>query len=390
MKAEIIAAPRAALHTNTRAAWARPHCRSLTSSCKSGMGIQVRADTRNTLNEPALLRARDEHLRRLRQLFDGLAAAHAFVLCGVQGRGQTDLYQRPERWVEEALDDLAGRAGALRDESIFRPLSINPWPYGVHFVDKLLGAEVFELDGQRENWQAHGLAAPIGTLQPPDLAAQPAWALARRLATAFLQTETLVPLFAPPVLSSPLNIALNLYGQDFLVALLGDPAAARHDLRVITDTIKALHLWYQRAVPFAQLQMVETLGRVQPPGHGQLCGCSTQVLSPEQYGEFVAPLDDELLALYPGGGLIHLCGVHTQHLPVWRAMKSLCALQLNDRAAEDLPHYFQGLRDDQVLYVNPCAAMPVPRIMDITGGRRTVIVADVVPPLMTGVSRAGL
>jgi hypothetical protein len=179
------------------------------------------------------------------------------------------------------------------------------------------------------------------------------------------------------VLSSPLNIALNLYGQEFLAAMLAEPGAARHDLRVIAAVIRRLHRWFQANVPLAQLQMVETKGRIQPPGHGQLCGCSTQLLSPDQYRRFIAPLDDGILSLYPGGGMIHLCGTHTQHIPVWRAMKSLRAVQVNDRAAEDLPRYFNELRRDQVIYVSPCAGMPIERIMALTGGQRVVIPGDV-------------
>jgi hypothetical protein len=82
--------------------------------------------------------------------------------------------------------------------------------------------------------------------------------------------------------------------------------------------------------------------------------------------------------------MIHLCGTHTHLIPIWREMASLRAVQMNDRAAEDLEIYFHELRDDQMLYVNPCANMPVERIMDITGGRRVVIVADIDEPLAVG------
>jgi hypothetical protein len=61
-------------------------------------------------------------------------------------------------------------------------------------------------------------------------------------------------------------------------------------------------------------------------------------------------------------------------------MASLCALQLNDRAAKDLETYYREMRDDVVFYVNPCEGMPVERILQITGGQRTVIVADLEEP----------
>ena len=52
----------------------------------------------------------------------------------------------------------------------------------------------------------------------------------------------------------------------------------------------------------------------------------------------------------------------------------------NARAAEDLEIYYRELRDDCAFYVNPCAGMPVQRIVEITGGQRVVIVADLEEP----------
>ncbi|MCC6445627.1 MAG: hypothetical protein IT210_19495 [Armatimonadetes bacterium] len=68
--------------------------------------------------------------------------------------------------------------------------------------------------------------------------------------------------------------------------------------------------------PESQLQPVVAAGRCQPPGFGQLCGCSTQLLSGSAYREFVAPLDDALHSVYPHDGMIHRCGAHAQHIPV--------------------------------------------------------------------------
>ena len=156
---------------------------------------------------------------------------------------------------------------------------------------------------------------------------------------------------------------------------------ARRDLRVITDLIKELHLWYRTQVPLEQMQTVESCGRIMPPGFGQICGCSTQLLSAPLYREFVAPRDAEILSLHPRGGMIDLCGSHSALIPIWREMPSLRAIQVNDRAAEDLELYFRGLREDQILYVNPCAGMPVRRAVEITGGRRMVLVGDYKEPI---------
>ncbi|MHC4503007.1 MAG: uroporphyrinogen decarboxylase/cobalamine-independent methonine synthase family protein [Planctomycetota bacterium] len=336
---------------------------------------RMKPETKRILSDPALLDAREAHFARLEALFAGSEIERAFHLNGRGGSGKADLYGEPERWVEEALDDLAANVDALRDEAVFRPLVVGPNPYGVHFIDRMFGAEVFELH-EKDNWQARPLETPVGGLVPPDLKRDETWALARRGAGAFLDAGVTVPLFAMPTIASALNIAMNLHGEKLLVAMMEDRPGAHRDLRTINGLLCELHRWYLGRIPRAQLQAVAAAGRTQPPGHGQLCGCSTHLLSPELYRDFIAPLDEELLTVHPRGGMIHLCGSHTQHIPVWRTMRPLRAVQLNDRAAEDLEVYFTRLRDDQVLYVNPCEGMPVERIIEITGGRRVVIVAD--------------
>jgi len=337
--------------------------------------------TREILNDPDLLQLRDEGFARLTALYAGEPAKHAFALCGVDGSGASSMYDDPERFIDESFDSLAGNVHLVRHAALFRPMSIGPNPYGVHFIDTFFGANVYELDGQAGNWQVEYLDTPVGALEPCDWQNHPTWDFTRRLAEAFLAANTTVPQYGLPTLSSTLNIGMNLYGQELLVAMLVDPEAAHHDLHIITDVIAGMHRWYREHIPAERLQMVVPTGRSQPAGYGQICGCSCQVLSDEQYAEFIAPYDDEILSVYPNGGMMHLCGEHTQHMPVWREMKSLRAVQLNDRAAEDLEYYFNDLRDDQILYVNPFDDMPVDRIMEITGGHRVVIVGGVEEPL---------
>jgi hypothetical protein len=62
-------------------------------------------------------------------------------------------------------------------------------------------------------------------------------------------------------------------------------------------------------------------------------------------------------------------------------MSSLSSVQLNDRAAGDYERYFLELRDDQLIYLNLCDEMPATQALQISGGRRTVFVADFSPEL---------
>ncbi len=324
------------------------------------------------LNHPDLLASRQDWLKRMEALFAGETLDQVFALQGIQQYTEDD---DPDwqAWLDHALDELAAQVERARDRRVFRPLIVNYNPRGVHFVDYFFGADVFRLDDG--SWQAHTLNQPVGQLEPPALERLPAWRVMQNVAEAFMERRIEGVTFALPTIASALNIAINLYGQAILEAMYTDPQAAQRDLQVINEVLCQLHRWYIAHLPFEKMQCIVPDGRHQPAGYGQLCGCSTQLLSPRLYREFVAPLDDALFSIYPHGGMIHLCGDHDQHIPTWRAMASLRAVQMNDRAAEDLPAYFNELRPDQILYVNPCEKMPVERILAITGGRRLVLVS---------------
>jgi hypothetical protein len=330
--------------------------------------------TTDPLRNLALVSIRDEHFSRLERLFAGETLDTPFFLCGI-AEVTEDAGPEWEAWLDAALDRLAQHADRALDERVFRPLCLNYNPRGVHFIDDLFGADVFRMDDG--SWQAHYLATPIGELQRPDLGAHPSWQAATDLTQAFLQRNVPGVLFGLPTIASALNIAVNLYGQAIILAMLADPDAARSDLRVINDLLCDIHRWYRATVPEWQLQCIVPQGRCQPPGFGQLCGCTTQLLSPGLYADLIAPLDSELLSVYPRGGMIHLCGAHTQHIPRWRDLPAFRAFQTNDRASEDFEEYFSDLREDQVLYVNPTDTVTVERIIEMTGGRRVVVPADV-------------
>jgi len=163
--------------------------------------------------------------------------------------------------------------------------------------------------------------------------------------------------------------------------MLVEPENAVHDFGVINDLLKDIHQYYRSIIPEKQLQPVISWNRTQPPGYGQLCGCTSQLVSAEAYNTQIASLDNELLGVYPKGGMMHICGRHTQHIPAFKAMKNLKSIQINDRAAHDLEIYFNELRDDQLIYLNPCPGMPVDKAMDITGGKRLVIADTIESPI---------
>ena len=325
-----------------------------------------------TLQNDTLLSIYQEHYTRLESLFTGRSPETPFGLQGISV-STTDPGIAPEEWFAESIAELAESVPVAIDELVFRPLSICFDPRGVHFIDDLFGAETF-LHPFSEQWQVHPFKTTVGTLEYPETRRNPGWLKIRRVAELFLEHDPPNVKLELPTLSSALNIAVNLYGEEILVAMLTDPDSARHDLRIINDVIKELHTWFIDHVPLSRFQPIAMAGRFQPVGHGQICGCTTQLPSNEMYEDFIAPLDAEILSLYPKGGLLHLCGAHIHHIPTWKSMPELKSVQLNDRAALDLPLYFSGLREDQMLYVNYFDDMYIDEVLRITGGERTILV----------------
>ena len=328
------------------------------------------------LNDPERIRKRDLWFSRMSNIFNGTPDEwnneHILGVNGIVGKSSHDPYTEPELWVEDCLEDLARRAEALDNEKYFRPLCVEYSAYGVHYIDKILGAPVFFQYGQ---WYNKYLSTPIGNLEYPDLDNNYVWQITRRAVKAFLDADVALPLFGLPTIASTLNISVNLFGEKILVEMLDDPDSASHDLQIINKLLCDLHRYFRSVIPVRQLQPVISWNRTQPPGYGQLCGCTTQLLSCGVYEEMIAPLDNELLSVYPHGGMIHLCGSHTQHMETFRNMQSLKAVQVNDRAAHDLAAYFDGLREDQIIYLNPCERMTIDQAMSITGGKRLIIAA---------------
>ena len=342
---------------------------------------KLSSEAHEYLNNESLIAERDMWFSRMRDLFEGRENEYnckkVFTLHGIvpRPRDNSYLYTAPEDWVTDCLELMLTQRGS-GDEG-FTPVCVEYPPYGVHYIDKMLGAKVYHHAGQ---WNADYLTSPIGSLEMPDLDRDETWQISKRAVKAFLDADVKLPLFGLPTLSSPLNILLNLYGQEALIAMYDDEDAVRHDLDVINTLIRTLHRWYIDNIPKEQLQPVLSWCRTQPPGYGQLCGCTTQLLGKGLYDEFIAELDDAILGEYEHGGMIHLCGSHTQHMETFRNMKNLRSVQLNDRAAEDLELYLRGLRDDQIIYVNPCAGMPTDRIIDISKGERIVLVKSCPAP----------
>ena len=330
----------------------------------------MRADIAATLNDPALIEVREYHMNRLEALFDGRTLGKPFKLSGFDTAVPTDPAKEPEKWARDILTKMYEHVELILDREVFRPLCPSAWLYGVHFTDKVFGADVIGRDGL---FWTDGLKCEIGELPVPDLQHNETWRQAQRITEALVAENVSLPFYSTQVLGEPWNQIFNLYRERGLMAFYDNPEGIRRDLEVMTETLMQMHRWFIDTIPPMQFQPIVPTGRCQPRGYGQMCGCSTHLISGEIYDEFIRPLDERILSLYPHGGMLHLCGSHTQHAGIWAKMPCIRALQLNDRATEDVERYLHILRPDQILYICPTDHYTPEKCLEITGGQRSVL-----------------
>jgi hypothetical protein len=219
------------------------------------------------------------------------------------------------------------------------------------------------------------LSIAVGDLQTPDLARSEVYQQAITLTRKAVEASGGRLLIGAPVLSCAINTGINLFGQRFLTAMVDAPADVHRAVGIITDVMLALMRDFAALIPDAIRRTSVPENRYAPPGHGLIDGCATQLVSARQYREFFYASDAAALGANPHGGMMHLCGAHRQHLPALRAMRELRSVQVNDRATDDLPHYVNGLRDDQILYVAPTEKYPAARVIEMVDTKRLVLQA---------------
>ncbi len=108
-----------------------------------------------------------------------------------------------------------------------------------------------------------------------------------------------------PDIQSPFNNAFLIRGNDFLTDFYDDPNAANVLLDKITDYMIEM-VRYLKGMISTDREWFYDWG-VLWKGAARISNCSTQMISPEMYTEYVLPRDTRLMQSI-GGGRIHYCG----------------------------------------------------------------------------------
>ena len=104
------------------------------------------------LNDAFGIAERDMWFDRMTALFDGKEDEYnsrkVFTLHGIVPRPKDNwyMYKEPENWVIDCLELMLTTKGSQPDG--FTPVCVEYPPYGVHYIDKMLGANVYHITMQ--------------------------------------------------------------------------------------------------------------------------------------------------------------------------------------------------------------------------------------------------
>ncbi len=216
----------------------------------------------------SILVAQESHWRRFTCL---LAGELLDIVPSIQRIRQQEYLEPTEEafagWLEAGLSSLQEGLSLAADPVTFRPLVLEFWPLGVHYVDAVFGATVRPRDG---NFWSDLLPTDLADLQPLDLDAVP---LVRWTDSAIRRMLEALPagvLVTTPVLSSPVNIVINLFGERALLDMASAGPDQRRGLQVIADTIAGLHRRFLALSADSRVHFYACSFRYAPAGFGHI------------------------------------------------------------------------------------------------------------------------
>jgi len=112
-------------------------------------------------------------------------------------------------------------------------------------------------------------------------------------------------------LGSPLNVAVNVFGEQFAMACALDTEAAQHVLRVIAQTEFRIYREFSAMVAPNDFPLMDI-----PFGYGN---CPAVMFSPTMYREVILPVD-KWVRSQVGSFALHHCGVFDDYIEVYKEL----------------------------------------------------------------------
>ncbi|RKY23917.1 MAG: hypothetical protein DRP83_08445 [Planctomycetota bacterium] len=264
----------------------------------------------------------------------------------------------------------ANVAESLDGSTLYYPLIEMASFYGTHYIDALFGNDVQWVDGQ---FWSKEQKCEVSELQMPDLDNSPLLAETLELATWIKgKTEGRFVISMPDV-GSPINVAINLFGERFFLEIAMNPEQAQRVLNMVARVTRRVYEELIKAVGQETIRCHNAFYVYTPYNYAGLSLCATQMISPSNFGDLVADADDASVPDCYEGMIQHLCGSSDQHVEEIAKRNRVKGVQLNDNGADQFESYFKALRQDQIFYLRPTENMPVEKILSITGGERLLL-----------------
>lgn len=183
--------------------------------------------------------------------------------------------------------------------------------YGNYFMPALFGCEMLFPPDQAPGFRALDADfEDMRRLQVPDFETNPV------IRKAFADAEVLKQRYGSCsgsiCMGSPLNVAVNIYGELFMMACALDPEAAQHVLRVIAETCFKLYREVSARIAPADFPL-DTMNW----GYGN---CPAVMFSPKTYREVILPVDLWVRNQVTSFGLHH-CGVFDDYIDVYKDLR---------------------------------------------------------------------
>lgn len=276
-----------------------------------------------------------------------------------------------ERWLDNQLRAVkANVEEALASSSLFYPIIEMFSLYGTHYMDILFGGEVRWKDGQ---FWSQEVDYSVSEIAPTDLSRSSLIEETVELAKWIKERTGGRFLIAMPDAGCPLNIAINLFGERFLMELALAPQNAKRALGIIADATRRVYEVLIEAVGQETLRCHNAYYVYTPHDYAGLSICATQLISAEHFSTCVADADDAAVPSVYKGMIQHICGRSAQHIGELSRRQRVKGVQVGP---EDFETYFKGLRADQVVYVDLTERMSLDEIMELSRGERTIVLGQ--------------
>ncbi|MHB1456404.1 MAG: uroporphyrinogen decarboxylase/cobalamine-independent methonine synthase family protein [Armatimonadota bacterium] len=182
--------------------------------------------------------------------------------------------------------------------------------YGNYFMPALFGCDIsYHSDQAPASIALNATIEDMRNLQVPDFDTNPV--IQRSLSEAKILIDKYGFCHGGINTGSPINVAVNVFGEEFLMACAAEPETAQHVLMVIAETEFKLYRELSAFVAPSEFPLVDIAF-----GYGN---CPAIMFSPKLYREVILPVD-KWVRSQSATFHLHHCGVIDQYVDIYKEL----------------------------------------------------------------------